>query len=243
MKTHSNDSEVYVGRKAGEELIRQIKNAKESVKIVSPYLTPKYVEELIDVQKKGVQVTLLTADEVKEGYGNYSNLSHRDLIRQEQILDEEKSIERSKGMKWAGLSALLIILWGIFGLNYLIIPNIIISGMIFAKFYSKVIYSYKYHSIFTRLRVFYSQHKKNELLRGDHLVHSKIYVIDEKVAYVGSVNYTYDGTITNYECLVRIDDLNAVSKISNEVEELYSSNRMFIDIDKWGRKIYPEPAH
>lgn len=243
MKTHSNDSEVYIGRKAGEELIRTIKNAKSSVKIVSPYLTPKYVEELIEVQKKGVQVTLLTADEVKEGYGNYSNLTHRDLIRQEQILDEDKSLERSKGMKWSGLSTLLIILWGVFGLTYLIILNIIISGVIFAVFYSKVIYTYKYHSIFTRLKLFYSQHYKVEEKKGDHLIHSKLYVIDENVAYVGSVNYTYDGTITNYECLVRIDDLNAVSKISNEIEDLYNSDRIFRPIDKWGKKLYDEPAH
>jgi len=44
MRTTSNKSHIYIGKQAGLEIIKEIKNAKKSVKIVSPYTSPDYVK-------------------------------------------------------------------------------------------------------------------------------------------------------------------------------------------------------
>lgn len=56
----SKNNEIYIGRKAGKELLEDIHNAKKSVKIISPYLGPEYVKDLIGVKEKGVEVSLIT---------------------------------------------------------------------------------------------------------------------------------------------------------------------------------------
>lgn len=243
MKTHSSDSEVYLGRKAGADLLTDIEYAKKSVKIVSPYLTASYVKELIKLQKKGVEVSVITADDIKEGDGNFSDLTHKDLIVQEKILNKQEKENREMGMKKSSLILLPILIWAflpkLLSFTFIII-NVIIYLVVFLNYYNKRIYSYKYHPVFTRLKVFFSHHSKSIEGKGDHLIHSKIYVIDEVVAYVGSVNYTYDGTIKNYESLVKIKDKNAVNNISKEVESLFNSNRLQKSIDDWGKQLYPE---
>ena len=73
-------------------------------------------------------------------------------------------------------------------------------------------------------------------------VHSKIYIIDEKIAFLGSVNFTKKAFRHNYECCVKVNDYNAVSKISQEIENLIGSEGTFYrDINEVGSSIFPEP--
>ena len=46
MITSSNRNHIYIGREAGKEIHEKIKNAKKSVKVVSPYLSPDYIKDL-----------------------------------------------------------------------------------------------------------------------------------------------------------------------------------------------------
>ena len=59
MKTTSNNNKISIGKQIGTNLLKEIKNAKESVKIVSPYLSAMYIEELVNLSKKGVKITLI----------------------------------------------------------------------------------------------------------------------------------------------------------------------------------------
>lgn len=52
--------DIYVGRAAGEELHTVIRKAKKSVRIVSPYLSPSLVAELIALHKREIEVELVT---------------------------------------------------------------------------------------------------------------------------------------------------------------------------------------
>jgi len=88
--------------------------------------------------------------------------------------------------------------------------------------YSKSIseYSIKLHPIF-KIKVFDSASGKRP--GSTELIHSKIFVIDEEVAFLGSVNYTYAGFKTHYETTIKVEDKNAVREISEEVDKLYNS--------------------
>ena len=83
MKTTSSKDSIYIGKNAGGELWEYIKNARHSLKIVSPYLSPNYIKELISLHNKGVKITLITADEIE--VNQYSDFKHSDIIKQKKV--------------------------------------------------------------------------------------------------------------------------------------------------------------
>lgn len=187
MITFSNKDHIYIGREAGKEIHEKLRNAKKSVKVVSPYLSPDYIKDLINLHKKGIKVTLVTCDKIETN--SYSDFKVLDLVKTERIENTAKQES--------------FILW----LIRLIIPD-----------YSA---SFRYEPIF-RIKVFDSTSGKNP--RSTELVHSKIFVIDDEIAFLGSVNFTHSGFKTHYETTIKIEDKNAVKDISNEIEKLYSSS-------------------
>jgi len=52
------------------------------------------------------------------------------------------------------------------------------------------------------------------------LMHNKILVIDSKITWIGSSNFTYFSFYRNYENLVRVEDLDIANKYKAEIEEL-----------------------
>ena len=89
----------------------------------------------------------------------------------------------------------------------------------------------EYETIF-RIKVFDS--KSGIKPWSTELIHSKIYVIDNEIAFVGSVNFTYSGFKTHYETTIKVNDKKAVSDISQEVEDLYNSKDLKVkEIAEW----------
>ncbi|MDO8459875.1 MAG: phospholipase D family protein [Nanoarchaeota archaeon] len=83
-----------------------------------------------------------------------------------------------------------------------------------------------------RIKVFDSKSGKRPY--STELIHSKIYVIDEEVAFVGSANFTYSGFKTHYETMIKIKDKKAVHDISKEIEDLYNSKELRVkEIKEW----------
>lgn len=52
-------------------------------------------------------------------------------------------------------------------------------------------------------------------------IHSKIYIIDDEIAYIGSLNFTENGINSNYESCLTIRDKKTVEKISQYVRFLF----------------------
>ncbi|MDP3026668.1 MAG: phospholipase D-like domain-containing protein [Nanoarchaeota archaeon] len=241
MKTISNNDKIYIGKKAGTGLLRDIKEAKSSVKIVSPYLSASYLSELVELNKKGVKITLITADELKEDKYGYSNFKHTDIIKQKRTENPEARTKKRK------LKVILITLFLIafvialssiffFTLIYLSVLLVLIGLIILIFYYFIKEHKFEYYCIF-RLKIFDSSSGKKP--QSKELIHSKIFVIDEKTAFLGSANFTYSGFNTHYETLIKIEDQRAVNDISQEVENLYNSTELSSkSIDEWGKEIY-----
>ena len=49
-------------------------------------------------------------------------------------------------------------------------------------------------------------------------IHNKIYVIDNQIAYLGSMNLTSNGMSSNVETRIRISDIGIVSGLDTYVE-------------------------
>jgi len=237
MFANNANASIYLGRNAGVNCLDALERAKHEVKIVSPYLSPDYVKKLIRLKEKGIKIILITSDKVEEN--NYSDFSHRDLIKQKQIVDHESDDLRVKYMWVSGIMGLVSFLIGFIYIQLFILTAICLVAFIYG--YNISIYDYKYYSLF-KLRVFNSR-KAIDGGRG-YLIHSKIYVIDNRVAFLGSINFTHNGFVKSYESSIKINDQKSVTKISKEVDWLFGNADLeYINIEQWGKELYHEPRN
>ena len=223
MITFSNSNHIYIGREAGKEIHEKIKNAKKSVKVVSPYLSSDYINDLVNLHKKEIKITLITCDKIESN--SYSDFKTSDLIKKDKILDD-KAVKLKKllfkSFIWLFVISILCAVASFILSILLIFAGIFFFAGIIALVSSWIIldYSFRYEPIF-RIKVFDSATGKNP--GSTELIHSKIFVIDEEIAFLGSANLTYSGFKTHYETTIKIEDKNAVKDISLEVEKLYYS--------------------
>jgi phosphatidylserine/phosphatidylglycerophosphate/cardiolipin synthase-like enzyme len=124
-----------------------------------------------------------------------------------------------------------------------IIPIVIIF-LVYKTYKTKVknkkIYNYFYSQLFP-FKVYFSPKTTN---LSDTFIHGKIYLIDDEIAYLGSLNFTSNGTKHNYETRIKTIDKQAVSKIKDEINNLfYNSNLPEQDIQMLGKQLYNEPIN
>lgn len=243
--------DIYIGKGAGKKLLHDIRNARYSVKIVSPYLSPPLVSELIELRNRNLEIELITTDNL-EDYGSEKNILK--LIIQNRKTDE-KAVEKREHWKdlvkilTYVLIGMMLVLGGLtyyirneklaFGLIPLLIVLLVIR-LYRNKIKNKRIYSYFYSQLFP-FKVYMSPYSNN---LSDTFIHSKIYLIDNQIAYLGSLNFTAKGTRYNYETRIRTEEPYAIEKIREEIYQLlYHSNLPERDIQAWGQKLYDEPIN
>lgn len=241
---------IYLGQDTGKEVINDIKNAKKTLKIISPYLSSPYVNELVSLHNKNVDVQLITTDKIKDKNLHLNFL--KKLIIQHRIVNKEAEKTRNKWIEWCsfllfGIAGYVIAFlltayfyWGI-KLFYGIIPLVIaimIRKLYQEKILQKRIFDYKYESLFP-FKVFISPTYKN-YYKGIFL-HSKIYIIDDQIAYLGSLNFTESGMKYNYETIIKITDQESVDKIIKEFNDLFFSSTLpNHHINLFGKELFAE---
>lgn len=245
--------DIYIGKSAGAKLLQDIRNAKRNVKIVSPYLSPSLIKELIFLHNKGINISLITSDEIEDFYGYDKNINK--LIVQKRHTDEKAKQSRDSLISLSGT-----LLFTIIGLAIVLVPLIFllkewklaygfilvvllffVRDFIVRQIKNKRIYHYTYKQLFP-FKVFISPNNGNSFNKT--FIHSKIYVIDDEVAYMGSLNFTGKGIKDNHETRIRTADLHAVAKIVEEVNEIFfNPNLAERDLQFWGSQMYPEPIN
>jgi len=245
--------DIYMGKGAGVKLMQDIRNAKKNVKIVSPYLSPFLIKELIFLHSRGINIKLITSDEIEDFYGYEKNI-HK-LITQNKHIDEEAKQTRDNLVSLSGtlLFAMIGLAVVLFPLMYLLkdfrfaYGFIVVAIMFFArdlvvkKIKKTKVYHYTYKQLFP-FKVFVSPNSGNSFNKT--FIHSKIYVIDDEIAYLGSLNFTGSGVKENHETRIRTTDINAVKKIIEEMKDLFfNSNLAERDIQFWGSQLYDEPEN
>jgi phosphatidylserine/phosphatidylglycerophosphate/cardiolipin synthase-like enzyme len=246
--------DIYIGKGAGKKLLDDISNAKKSVKVISPYLSPSLINELILLHAKGVKISLITNDTI-EDFNNNSYKNIYKLIIQKRILNNDAQEIRNKWINieeilryvLIGLSAIFIFtlfLFKSFKLFLILFPLLlifIIRKIYLKKIRDKRIYDYEYMQLFP-FKVYISPYEGN--MNTNTFIHGKIYIIDDEIVFMGSLNFTYSGTKNNYETRIRTTDKSAVSKIIKEHDELfYESGYPEKNIRDWGKKLYGEPIN
>lgn len=245
--------DIYIGKSAGAKLLQDIRNAKRNIKIVSPYLSPSLIKELIFLHNKGINISLITSDEIEDFYGYDKNITK--LIVQKRHTDEKAKQSRDSLISLSGT-----LLFAIIGLALVLVPLIFllkewklaygfilvivlffVRDFIVRQIKNKRIYHYTYKQLFP-FKVFISPNNGNSFNKT--FIHSKIYVIDDEIAYMGSLNFTAKGIKDNHETRIRTTDPNAVAGIVDEVNQIFfNSNLAERDLQFWGSQLYPEPIN
>ena len=239
-----------MGTGAGTKLLKEIGNAQRSVKISSPYLSPKMVEELVWLHKKGIQVTLITSDKF-DSRSYRQERSIQPLVIQNRNLDAEADQIRKRWfltqkrlmtVSVALALLLLVLLITSYDSTYIYWLGFALLLFLCARYARRKtkhikIYSYTYSSLFP-FKVFVAP---DSYQINDMFIHGKIYIIDGQTAYLGSLNFTESGTKYNYETRIRVTDIEAVRKIEEEFDALYDHPDLaFFSLEEWGRLLYVE---
>ncbi|MCG6969106.1 MAG: phospholipase D family protein [Gammaproteobacteria bacterium] len=241
-----NEAYLYMGTNAGAGIYSDIAKATQNVLVVSPYMSEEHIDILLKKHVEGVHVTLVTSTDFEGNTG--SKTIYRKLITQAKVTNEQTKRYRLIGLVLMYLtlfSSVVSASTGAYLENYQLFWSLLILpfGYLIIKLLNKLrVFSYSYQSNLP----FYVMASPNvdPQTRNQTFVNSKIYIIDNQVAYLGSADFTRAGFRDQHETLFRIIDKATVNCIYQEINTLLSDqNRLFRDINFIGKHIYPEPIN
>lgn len=240
--------DLYIGKSAGKHLLRDIEHTQKEIKIVSPYVSPSLVKQLKFLASQGVRVTLVTRDDcsrnisevVRTAVGQTATVIP-EIVNKKNRVNKINQVNKIISSILIVLPAILLYLLAIFSFYWwyclLFLPVLygIISIICYDSHCKKVMllnsYQYSYYPNFN-FYVLPSRH-------GSIYLHSKIYCIDDRVAYVGSLNFTTYGTQSNYETSIKIESSETVKAISENIDSLVRDNiNSCYSIESLGRAHY-----
>lgn len=234
---------IYLGRNAGSRLYHHLRSARQRVIVVSPYVKAHFARELVSLQQRGIDVSLVTSEDVVRRHDVAC-----ELVEQHRHSDERARRRRRRSLLLSALLALAcfpattLAPW----LPWLIVyPVVAVPLAVFLFLWSCVmrLYSYSYRFRLGRTKILVSPYA-NGGDRGKEplMMHAKAYVIDE-VAYLGSLNLTTEGFFDNLETCVRIEDARTVRQIVEGLEALLAETRWrTLEAHHLGPALYSEPA-
>lgn len=242
--------DVYIGTGAGTMLNKTIDKAKKSIWVVSPYLSPSLIEKLLAKQNEGVEVRLITScDSMKHAKSLVEKHEAKPTTappkpvassgHQPQVSHRPHPL--AKAMGYLAILALLVggalAFWGQYAWAGLALLGAVAFAWGKERLGKKGVetntnnqspsqpqqWGYSSKEPNYKAKLPFKVFRKND--KNKDYIHSKMYVIDDAVAFLGSLNFTYDGTKNNHETRIKLTEPAVVAKIKQEIEDLYNSNR------------------
>lgn len=228
---YADRTNIYLGKNAGERVKKSILNAKKSVKIISPFLSPEFIDLLKAKANQGVEVILITGDDRSSRFDQTGQGAViRRLITQQRFVNETAKTEKDKKVRWLRIGMIFSIVLVFACL--LLMPSLksklsfsalcIIAAVIFSSKLKAAkqlpIFYYQYFSAF-KFKVI-----KQKVMFGTSF-HLKAYSVDGETAYLGSLNFTEFGFHRNIESCVTVTGSTAQA-IDAYINDVYWSCEM-----------------
>lgn len=206
MRIASGNIEVVFGRGIGHVLEEFLMNANKKIWVMSPWLSERYAEFLVQKKNKGLDVKVFTSN-------NFKIKSHRNAVK--RLLKFRHSWNfKVIGFVFASLAIISL-------LAFLFWPGIVVFGLLLAPLKNKL------------KKV--DMEKKIDLEVYDNitsLTHAKIYLIDD-VAIITSANFTDSGFYKNLEAATIVRDETLVKNLENYFKSLQNNPSIRrVDINK-----------
>lgn len=245
--------EVYVGQSSGKQLQLDIENAKNEVLIISPYIDETKLDDLIKLKNRSINVRLAFSSLRKEQEKDIL----KKLIHQNKYTDSNKKVEVKKNIELYNYMTISFLVVGIFALLFSVF-KIIDSKSINYYFLLSIPFFYLFNLSKRKKKKIeetqiykydYSEKINFKFLRSSFgekkFIHSKIYIVDRKVAYLGSINYTNNGFFSNFETRIRITHKEKIKELVEFVHNIFDDNDNFNkhELNWLGQKVYSEEKY
>ncbi len=257
MQAAIREATIHMGTTAGKQLLDDIHSAQQEVTVISPVLNEEQMKLLLKLHQKNIRITLITTI-CHNMIGNLEGYDFRvELIKQfkRRDPDAEQKKESLKGLiTFLYITLIVFLVVGVYTYFYyypyaqvsmaiLSTLTLIVLCAAVAELRNTSIYRYSYKTIFP-LKIFIDPGNKKIRNSSKHFIHAKAFIIDQKIAYLGSADFTLSSLSSNYESIIRTEDPDAIQGLLSEVKRLYNSSSDdmdFVNIDAWGKMIYDEP--
>jgi phosphatidylserine/phosphatidylglycerophosphate/cardiolipin synthase-like enzyme len=257
LEKNIKSAQLYIGVQAGRIISNKIDNAKKSVKIVSPYFGKDQIEQLIKKQSQNVDIHVISTDGNSDFRNPEQSTTLKIIIKQEQYLSEKNKIKFDRLKLFIKLYTVFYFLFlgvllylqlqkinsFLFQYKYLIGLFVLIIPIMYKCYKSIKVFNYEYKTSFPVYFVKNPLYNYEAKRAKNKFIHSKIYIIDDEIAFVGSVNFTNSGLFYSYETCLMIEDKEAIIKLSKYFDELYQTEWMKVNINELGKRIYNEPIN
>ncbi len=253
-QNNKNESiEVYVGQSSGKQLNSDILNAKNEVLIISPYIDESKLDDLIRLKNRGVNVRLAFSDLRT----NQKTKILRKLVRQKRHTDQKLKEELLKKRNIFNILSFSTLILGFVFLFFSVLNfenfdlktviTLVIVSLLFYGFYKidskkkelakTSIYRYEYSE-----KIDFKYLRNNFRSHDSMFIHSKIYVIDREIAYIGSMNYTNNGFTSNFETRVRITHSEKIKELVAFIHNIFDDEYNFKshELAFLGKQVYSE---
>ncbi|MCV6630747.1 MAG: phospholipase D-like domain-containing protein, partial [Flavobacteriaceae bacterium] len=240
--------ELFIGQGAGKKLMREMHKAEASIYIVTSEISEDLIDSLLLISKQNVHIQLYTMGS-NTLYNGIDDNWVRKLVVQHREIDEGASKQRKHWRSWQRYLLLVNICiaiglgigWWYFKDN-IILYGYSITGLLLGiqsvlqwKIAKKVLYSYRYSTKFP-----FTIYFMDEKHFSPHIqIHSNIYLIDDKILYLGSMSLTKNGMGMQHECRVRSEDKTSIIAAKKSIEAIAKEmpNRCF-DLNTYVAKNY-----
>jgi len=242
--------ELYVGKSCGKQVLFDLQNARDEVLIISPYIDATKLDELIKLRNRNVNVRL--------AFSSLREAQERDilkkLIHQNRFTNERAREAARKKSAFFNYAAMCSLLSGIIALAYSVFKTLqaghvhySLSIPVLAYLLFRYLSGEKSRAEQTPIYSYdYSEKINFKYLRSgisdNQFIHSKIYVIDRRLAYIGSLNFTNNGFTSNFEARVRITHREKIAELVSFIHTIFDDDRNFIkhELTWLGRRVYSE---
>lgn len=226
MRIDISQGELLLGRSVGLEIVNAIQNAKESIRIISQQVSPRFAQLLREKKDQGINVRLITTE-------NIVNDCYPHFITRNKHSDEKGITAKKKDTRIAvaclatGLLLLFVKLHFV-PYAFLLSALLIIVSLIFFKKRGKHRLHYYTFTQNIDLRVFCVSSKDGlPTNTSKFFVNGKVYIIDDSVAYLGSGNLTEAGMNSNFETFVKISSIEAINALVKEYSSLFNHEELW----------------
>ncbi|WP_304179173.1 phospholipase D-like domain-containing protein [Leptotrichia trevisanii] len=220
--------DIYVGKKAGISVRNAIQKAKKSITVISPFLSGNMItEDIFNSLNKDVQVNIISKDNEKI----YPFL-RKNLFKYHSMPGFGKFIillgKLILTMFYLILSIAILEIFTLFFFDvsftksvFPITKNNLLALTIFLGLFTFFLRTViKNNEFYYSLRDNFNIH----ILSKNYDLHSKIYIIDNKIAFLGSLNFTDTGFMLNHETCIKITDKTAIKHLNNVYKDLLKVN-------------------
>ncbi len=255
--------DVYIGSRAGVKLLNDIDAAEHRIRIMSPYVSPREMQLLRDRAEQQCQVDCIATVDLQQ-------FDWRQTETARNVIAQERTARPAVRWVFRSLAAIAALL-AVFAIAALVmlfvrlemlleiealqplwvsIPGAI-AGAIVAYSIARAlpVYRYRYKSMFP-VKFLVKQgagtagaeRSGGEQSHPTPFHHVKLYLIDERITYLGSLNFTDAGLQANVESRLRSTDSELAKQLSSYFDRVLATYPE-ADVEWLGKRVYAEPKN